>query len=177
MHSTCSSIIALLAIVALITVSPAVGDEPSSDLARSRELTVGNTKVTLLKVNQTLDYTADAKRTIRSLEVWYLVEQLDDAKIGGVQSGLEAMAAGTKDTGVRFLGPSEQLVTTNENYEDYEKRFYAKLPPVRAKDRAVVMFQALRDIELTAKKLDLKLRVGLNKMEKHTIWFKGVSFE
>jgi len=167
----------LVGIVAL-SRPVAIADEGTAEVAKSREVLVGQTRVVLLRVNRVLDFAAgdDKRPAAKALAVWYLCEQLDDTKIGPVQNKVEVFAAGTTDPAFRFLG-KDRGKTTNGSYADYEKQGVGKLPTVKAKDRGVILSATFPDIEHGANRVDLKLTVGLHKGEDHTVWFKGIALE
>lgn len=164
------------------------GDDGHADVSKSREVIVGKTRVVLLQVSLTTDFTGGAggtKPPVKSLNVVYLVEQLDDQKPG--HGGLDVFVAGTQNRAISWPlmvrgQPSSEV--KGENYEGYEKRTNTKLPPVKSEERSFVGEQTISGIEVHANRVDVKITFGLRAPDpnnplaanpEHTVLFKNVS--
>jgi hypothetical protein len=161
-------------------------DDGVADVTKSREVIVGKTRVVLLQVSLTADFTGGAvgtKPPTKSLKVVYLTEQLDNQKPG--HGGLDVFVAGTQNRAVSWphAQPSSHFVG-GDNYEGYERRTNTKLPPVKSKERAVVGEQTISGIEVHANRVDVKITFGLGPPDpnkplgpgpEHTVLFKNVS--
>jgi hypothetical protein len=160
------------------------------DLTMSREVVVGRTRVVLLQVSRTTVFTdgADGKapRATTSLQVVYLMEVLGDKPLGTVFSrvGKEAaLVAGTTDPAVRWpdgqTRPARSSLIGPGGLEDYKKRWDVSgpLPKVKAANRTFVNVVAFEDVKVVARKLDLRLPVGVTEDEEHFVLFRNVPLE
>lgn len=92
-------------------------------------------------------------------------------------------AAGTTDAAVRRI---KTTYLKGENYADYRKRVAAslpeqaaaRLPKVKDAAKAQVVAVTFEDVEVTARKVDLRLKVGLHKGEEdRRVLFRNVPLE
>jgi hypothetical protein len=166
--------------------------EEQVDLKTSREIVVGSTRVVLLQVRRTIDFTdagADtAPRAITSVRIVYLMEYVGDKSVEVVSQGAEAFIAGTTEPALRGAkgtakAPSE---LKTESYSGYRKRFaaveleqaVARLPKVKDVNKAVVAVVTFDDVEVAAPKVDLRLAAGLLKGEEdRRVLFRNVPLE
>jgi hypothetical protein len=162
------------------------------DLKESREIVVGTTRVVLLQVRRTTDFAdaidGKAHRAVTSVRIVYLLEYLGDKSIEVVSQGTEVFAAGTTDPAIRRArgGSTSPSEYKTESYEGYRKRFaaseleqaVARLPKVKDANKAVVAIVTFDDVEVTARKVDLRLAAGLLKgEEQRRVLFRNVSLE
>jgi hypothetical protein len=158
-----------------VHVSSTVAAEVSTDVAKVREVTSGNIRVVLLRVGQVIDFTGDSKTPpMKFLEASVMVEVLAGDKGEPAANGFEAFAAGTTKPAMRFLTDTKWAAGV-ETYADYEKKKLTRLPAVKRKNRAFVMWLVIPNSELTARRLDLKIRIEMPKNEDHVLWFKGIN--
>lgn len=163
--------------------------DPQTDLNDSREIVVGTTRVVLLQVRRTTDFTdavdGKAPRAVTSLQIVYLLEHLGEKSIEVVSQGTEVFAAGTTDSAIREAKGTKKVLKT-ESYEGYRKRFaaseleqaVARLPKVKDATKAAVAIVTFDDVEVSARKVDLRLAAGLLKGEENQrVVFRNVPLE
>jgi hypothetical protein len=166
--------------------------DEQADVTVSREIVVGTTRVVLLQVSRTTDFTdgadGEASRAVRSVRIVYLLEYLGDKSLGPIEVGAEVFAAGTTDSAVRGAKETKKETSyyKSENYEGYRKRLAAsgpeqavvRLPKVKDGAKAEVVGVTFDDLEVTARKVDLRLKVGVRKGEEdRRVLFRNVPLE
>jgi hypothetical protein len=168
--------------------------EKEVDLKLSREMVVGTTRVVLLQVSRTTEFTPDvggqAPRAVTSVRVVYLMENLDDKPINLIYMGAEAFTAGTTDPAVGSSDPAvrgpQHSYQWSETYASYRKRVaesgtdwaVKRLPNVKDADKGVVVVEiTFDDVGVKAAKADLRLSVGLHKGDEQRVLFRNVPLE
>lgn len=166
--------------------------DPQTDPKDSCEIVVGTTRVVLLHVRRTIDFTdavdGKAPRAVTSVRIVYLLEYLGDKSIEVVSQGTEVLAAGTTDPAIRRVkgGSTSPSVYKTEPYESFRKRFtaseleqaVARLPKVKDVKKAEVAIVTFDDVEVTARKVDLRLAAGLLRGEEdQRVLFRKVPLE
>ena len=181
-------------------VAPAVDPKESRemvvgtvDLKESREIVVGTTRVVLLQVSRSTDFTdaADGKapRAVTSVRIVYLLEYLGDKTFGPIEEGAEVFAAGTTDSAVRkakTTAVAHPSYLKGAAYEWYRKReaesrpeqAVARVPKVKDPAKAQVIQVTFDDVDVTARKVDVRVSVGLHKGEENQrVLFRNFSWE
>jgi hypothetical protein len=163
------------------------------DLAAATETVIGTERVALLSVTRFTEFVAGtsgaAPRAVTSVRVMYLVEKLGDGTFVA-SAGAEVFMAGTTDLAIRRAGAGVGDVPPSayhsiENFAAYAKRVErqgsewsadkAKLPAVKDANKAVVLGVTLYDVQVSAKKADVRVQVGGPKG--HRVVFKNVPLE
>lgn len=161
-------------------------DGKEVDVKVSRESIVGTTRVVLLQVSRTTEFAESPEennpKAILSLRVVYLLENLGAKPSDAIEGDGEVFAAGTHEPAVRGLPGSHSRSGKFENYQFYLKRTErprpSRLPKVKDVSRAHIVVVTFDHIEITARKVDLRLRFGLHKGAKpQHLLFKNVMLD
>jgi hypothetical protein len=159
-------------------------EEATADFATKNEVIVGDSRVVLLSVTRFTEFVAGeggkGPRAVRSLRLLYLQELLVDGSTMTV-GGAEVFAAGSADQPVRFPRGGNNTMHSSKNYGGYSEWLKsqadewsaAKLPTVKDPNMATIAGVTLRDVEVTAKKADVRVKLGND----DSVLFKNVPLE